>query len=318
MERYRIKGADAEAEAFITRSFDDSDYIAAHTSGSTGTPKEIRLLKSDMRASARATNKRFGIAELSRLLCPLSASYIAGKMMIVRAIEAGCELIMEKPSNRPMSEDYGEIDLMAVVPSQCTSLLENETAHRRLKNLIVGGAPIAADAERRLKEMPWKSFATYGMTETCSHVALRRCGEELYEAMPGITFSTDERNCLIITAPLFSFGELITNDVISIEDSRHFRWCGRYDNVINSGGVKLYPEMIEKKLYGVMPTPFYIHPVSDEKWGTSVGLTIERCGLNVAEIIGLCRSCLSPYEVPKHVSIVAELPRTANGKIKRY
>ena len=147
MERYRIKGADAEAEAFITRWFDDSDYIAAHTSGSTGTPKEIRLLKSDMRASARATNKRFGIAELSRLLCPLSASYIAGKMMIVRAIEAGCELIMEKPSNRPMSEDYGEIDLMAVVPSQCTSLLENETAHRRLKNLIVGGAPIAADAE---------------------------------------------------------------------------------------------------------------------------------------------------------------------------
>ncbi len=136
-----------EGKRFIDEWENGKDYVVAHTSGSTGTPKEIRLPKADMACSAQATIRRFGITSESRMLCPLSASYIAGKMMIVRALLSGCELIMEQPSNHPLHSDYGKIDLMAVVPSQCHGLLQNRYAGKFLRNLIVGGAPRTYELE---------------------------------------------------------------------------------------------------------------------------------------------------------------------------
>jgi len=306
-----------EGKRFLDEWENSLPYITAHTSGSTGRPKEIHLSKDDMRVSASSTNARFGIDASSCLFLPLSADYIAGKMMIVRAIEAGCRLIMETPSGAPLKTDIGMIDLMAAVPSQCGSLTENESARRSLRNLIVGGAPMTKEQEDMLSVMPWRTFATYGMTETCSHVALRAVGTETYEAMPGITFSSDERGCLVIHAEKYSFRQLTTNDIVDLTDDRHFRWCGRADNVINSGGIKFSPEELEKLLENRLPAPFFIHGAGSEKWGECIELVTEADPSEEGHILDVCRKVLPRYGCPRQVLFVKTLPRTANGKLRR-
>ena len=172
----------------------DRDFIVAHTSGSTGLPKEIRLPKADMRVSARATNSRFGIGERSLMFCPLSINYIAGKMMMTRAFEAECHLLFCHPSNHFLSDpsvrafidSHGAVDLVPVVPSQLSQIIENPHLTEGIHNIIIGGAPINPELEASLKSQPGTTryFATYGMTETCSHVALRPIGESHFSAMP--------------------------------------------------------------------------------------------------------------------------------------
>ena len=317
----RITNITDEGKRFVDEWLNDTAFITARTSGSTGEPKEIRLPKADMAVSARATNQRFGITAESRILCPLSAGYIAGKMMIVRALLSGCELIMEHPSNTPLAGDYGKIDLMAVVPSQCMELINSNVARNCLKNLIVGGAPLPVDLEDALTCMPWHTFATYGMTETCSHVALREIGSDVYTAMPGVSFETDSRGCLVINAPDYSFRQLVTNDVVESVSPHTFRWAGRFDNVINSGGIKFHPEQMEKLLEGKFPYPFFFRGAPHIKWGEAIEMVIE-CNDATADGIAAaaataCAAHLPRHAMPKRIVTVASLPRTANGKLKR-
>ena len=213
-----------EARQFIEEWNNSHDYIIAHTSGSTGKPKEIRLLKSDMRLSAEATCRYFGIGPESRLVLPLSPSYIAGKMMIVRALTSGAELWIEEPSMSPLKRDYGHIDLLPVVPSQLPTLLQSPYV-TEVRNLIVGGGALDPETELQLAACNLKAYATYGMTETCSHVALRdiTAGDEHFHALPGISFTTDERECLVIEAPHYSFRSLTTNDTVELIDNSRFR-----------------------------------------------------------------------------------------------
>lgn len=311
-----------EGKRFIDEWENGKDYVVAHTSGSTGTPKEILLPKADMACSAQATIRRFGITSESRMLCPLSASYIAGKMMIVRALLSGCELIMEQPSNHPLHSDYGKIDLMAVVPSQCHGLLQNRYAGKFLRNLIVGGAPLTYELEHALCRMPWQTFATYGMTETCSHVALRKTGSRSYTAMPGITFSIDNRGCLIINAPEYSFGKLATNDIVELSSADSFKWLGRFDNVINSGGIKFYPEQLEKLLEHAFDFPFFFKGMPDSKWGEAIEMIIECQDADkrthiISQAEKACMQHLPHHAIPKRITIVDALPRTDNGKLLR-
>lgn len=312
-------------EQFMAEWCDRRPYIIAHTSGSTGTPKEIHLLKSDMVMSARATNARFNISSHSHLHLTLSPAYIAGKMMIVRALEAGCDLTYESPANHGLlSIDYGDIDLLAVVPSQCSQLLSNPVAIKRLRNVIIGGAPISHATEQALLSAPWNSFATYGMTETCSHVALRRMGTDAYTAMPGIRFSTDHRDCLRINAPRFSFRQLQTNDIVDLLSPQSFIWKGRYDNVINSGGIKIFPEQLEAKLQPYVGMPFFVGSAPHPVWGTAVELVVELPDSKLADtseleqqLQDICRTRLTAVECPKSIKFTAALPRTENGKIRR-
>ncbi len=311
-----------EYEQFQKEWLSSETTIQAHTSGSTGIPKQILLAKNDMLNSAKATNRFFGIDRHSYLFSPLSANYIAGKMMYVRAYEAACTFISESPSNMPLKklpDGIERIDLMCVVPSQAENLLNNDLAKNNVKNVIVGGAPMTERLETQLSEMPWNTYVTYGMTETCSHVALRKAGSQVYNALPEIQFSTDRRNCLIISAPAFSFGTLVTNDVVHIESPTSFKWIGRYDNVINSGGIKFCPEELETLLAKELPVPFYIHNVPHDKWGETVGLTLEdpHNKIPTETILGICRNLLPRYAVPSVINRVAELPRTANGKLRR-
>lgn len=291
-------------------------YIVAHTSGSTGTPKEIRLLKADMRLSARATNSRFGINPASVLAIPLSMDYIAGKMMAVRAFEAGCRLLELPVSNR--IELNEPVDLLAIVPSQVDSIVSDANA-KYIRNVIIGGARLDNTRRRMLAGMPFAAFCTYGMTETCSHVALADAldPQGIYSAMPGVSFCTDSRDCLRITARGMSFGTLQTNDVVELLDSEHFRWLGRADNVINSGGIKIMAEELEVCLQSVIEVPFYIKAEPDDKWGEVPVLVAEASDSMLPQLQQAIDSLSLGRRKPQRIYCMPALPRTTNGKIRR-
>lgn len=307
----------ASVKDFINEWKSPSEYVTAHTSGSTGVPKAIYLFKKDMIASAKATNERFGINSSSVLGLPLSVDYIAGKMMCVRALTAECQLYEMPVSNHLRIER--EIDLLAVVPSQVDSLLTDGNAPRLVKNIIVGGAPLDKPRIDALCEKGFNAYLTYGMTETCSHVALSNLLQDdgIFKAMPGISFSTDNRNCLVIKAPSFSFGELVTNDIVELIDDDSFRWVGRFDNVINSGGIKISAEELENEISKFVKMPFYIVGCEDDRWGEVPVMVFEGDRSNEQGVIDLLRSHLDHRLCPKRVIAVEALPLTSNGKILR-
>lgn len=303
---------------FLKEWRDTQPYITAHTSGSTGTPKEIRLLKADMRASARATNEFFGITQDSTLLLPLSADYIAGKMQVVRALDAGCSLIAEDPSSAPFSHFEGHATMMPVVPSQLEGWLASGCT-RMVGNLLIGGSPLSPDMERRLIDARVKAFVSYGMTETCSHVALRRVGDDFYTGLPGFSFSTDERGCLVIDTTTLSFGRLVTNDVVELRDATSFKWLGRADNVINSGGVKIHPEEIEKVIAEIVPSAaeFYVSSRQSAKWGREAVVVTTADEQTFPDAVLDFLAQRTGRRLIKDVIRVARIEKTASGKLKR-
>ena len=289
----------AQVDDFLRLWRDDTDYITAHTSGSTGTPKEIRLLKADMRSSARATNAFFGIGRESTLALPLSVDYIAGKMMVVRAEEAGCSLIELPVSNQVRLDRHA--DLLAVVPSQVPSLLENPATLSHIGALLVGGAPLPEALRQAVVRAGLRAYIGYGMTETCSHVALRDLADSdgLFSAMPGVRFSTD---------------------IVDLRDETHFGWLGRFDNVINSGGIKIHPEKIESDMKTLCPElpDFYIESVADDKWGAVPRIVAEESDAWPDEkILEVAAGVACAKTRPRTIRRVASLPRTPNGKLLR-
>lgn len=305
---------------FLKEWFDGKPYITAHTSGSTGAPKEIQLLKSDMLISAGSTNRFFNITNESTLVCPLSANYIAGKMMIVRALVSGAMLYMEVPSNEPLKMDYGAIDLIALVPSQLPSILKREDL--RIKNILAGGAQLPDELAERVMECGINTFVSYGMTETCSHVALRCVGtgeSEIYTAMPDISFEVDDRSCLVVKSEERSFKNIVTNDIVNLIDNCHFRWIGRYDNVINSGGIKVFPELIEKQIQSLIPDSieYYVAKCNDKKWGEVPILVLSEDVREKEQLLcEISGRVNNKAERPNKV-VVTPIKHTASGKIIR-
>lgn len=306
------------ADSFIDEWLSPEPYVTARTSGSTGEPKEIRLLKDDMLKSAAATCRFFGIARQSRMLLPLSPDYIAGKMMIVRAIASGAHLFIECPSSNPAASDYGQLDLLPIVPAQIKGLLSSSYIGN-IKNILIGGAPLSPSEELLICNSGVKAWASYGMTETCSHVALRdvTSGHEHFTMLPGIQAAQDNRGCLVIEAPAFSFRRLVTNDIVELIDDKHFRWLGRADNVINSGGIKLHPEQIERKLAAIIDSPFYIIGRKSAKWGEEAVLYVESTSIDPQSLMSHIRQQLDRYSVPKEIKTLPQFERTESGKVKR-
>lgn len=318
------KVASEAFSAFVEEWLDEKDYVIGHTSGSTGTPKEIRLLKSDMRQSARMTNQFFSLDSGSRFFLCLSPDYIAGKMMIVRAMEAGAAIVEEKPSNQPLAHYRGHpFDLVAVVPSQALSMVEHRERLSSVRHLIVGGGVVSPMLRTRLAMSGVDAYATYGMTETCSHVALSRISieEEPFHALPPVSFETDSRGCLVVHTPQFSFSSLITNDVVELCSPDAFYWKGRYDNVINTGGIKVFPEEIERMIVGIIPDcRYYVSSRSSEKWGMEVVLVLECHSIEAdakVKLITAMKGVLPPYAVPKEIVCMSHFKETATGKIIR-
>lgn len=306
-------------EEFEQQWFDGRDYIVAQTSGSTGQPKPIHLLKADMIASAQATNRFFGIGKDDFLICPLSADYIAGKMMMVRGFVSRARVLMLPPSNQPSWQGHSR--LIAVVPSQVQAVLDSGCS---FDNLLIGGAQLTDDIKAKILQSGKTAYESYGMTETCSHVALRRVGESYFQAMPGVKFGVDGRGCLNVSLENFSLKSIQTNDLIELADEHRFRWLGRYDNVINTGGIKVFPEALEAQISSKLPgmPPFYITSCADAKWGNAIIMVVERGDVGDKFTMETLRAMLHTTDIdrrtwPKRIVEVERLPRTSNGKIKR-
>jgi O-succinylbenzoic acid--CoA ligase len=255
---------------FILRFLDLSDSIAQESSGTTGIPKEIALSKDSMIQSALLTVNKFRLGKGQTALLCLSTDYIAGKMMIVRALVAGMDLNWIEPSACPAVSGKRTIDLCAMVPLQVFNLIRKEITFTGIKNLLIGGSEISPELESQLKTVPSRIYETFGMAETCSHIALRRINGRgatpWFVAMPGVKIGTDPRGCLTIEAP-FLPDRVITNDVVTIMGKKRFLWKGRIDNLINSGGIKINPEHLEKMIAEILGHESYVVGIPDKKLG---------------------------------------------------
>lgn len=308
-------------EEFFNEWRGDSPFIIAHTSGSTGKPKEIRLDKNFVGESASRTNSFFNITTSSRLHSCVSPDFIGGKMMAVRAELAACTLTYETPSNNCLAGIGSRevIDLLAVVPSQMLHIVEHLDSMPQLNNIIVGGSAIHDSLRSKIIASGLNAYETYGMTETSSHIALRKIDgkEEWFTLFPGISVSLDERGCLEIK---FSDNTVVvTNDLAELADAQHFKINGRADHVIVTGGKKVNPAEVESILSRVIDMPFVVGSTPDEKWGERVVLKIEGQKNQVLEesVKSYFEKKLTPWQRPKKIEWVERLPRTANGKLKR-
>jgi o-succinylbenzoate---CoA ligase len=306
---------------FLRNWFDDSNFILAQTSGSTGKPKNIQLSKQSMMNSARMTNEFFGLdASKTALLC-LPASYIAGKMMLVRAIVGSFNLKTVEPSANPFTNLETEINFTAITPYQLFHSAETLKT-KFVRKIIVGGSPVNAKLEKLSETIPAELFETYGMTETFSHIALRRLDRneksDYFTVLNGVEIHQDERDCLVIKASHLLEEEIITNDIVEIKDKNSFRWLGRFDSVINSGGVKIHPEQVEKKLEGIIPTSYFITSISDEYLENKVIVVIESepYTLNQESDLRLkLEEVLSKFEVPKQIFFLPAFVYSKSNKV---
>lgn len=304
----------------LAREWDsDSDFIVCRTSGSTGSPKQIRLPKKQMLRSAERTARYFSLDAGSELHSCISPDYIGGKMMFVRERFLGCRLSWETPSNRPLESYEGnEIDLLSIVPSQMIYILDNLGSIPRIKNILIGGAPVSPTLRERIVSSGLNVFESYGMTETSSHIAIRKIGKEVspFTTLEGITVSNpDGRLCINIR----DWMEITTNDLAEVSNPNEFHILGRADNVINSGGKKIHPESVEMRLEKHLDNSyrFYISSRPDEKWGEAVILVTEAPPDSKAEIIEVCHRILDKHEIPKEIVFKDKIELTPNGKIRR-
>lgn len=296
---------------FLLDWFDGKSYIEMHTSGSTGIPKIIRVDKQAMVNSALATGDFFELQAGNKALHCLPVKYVAGKMMLVRAMILGLDLEFVAPSSHPLRNVDGNFDFAAMVPLQAQNSISEL---HRIKKLIVGGAKINSTLENQLIKLPTQVFETYGMTETISHIAAKSVGEKAFTVLPNVTISYDDQNCLVIHAPRISDDVIETNDVVELVNENQFIFLGRIDNVINSGGIKLLPEQIEEKLAGKIEPRYFISSKEDKELGEKIILVIEGNSFTVDNSIF---DELDKYEKPKEILFVPKFKETGNGKIIR-
>ncbi len=309
---------------FLEDWFSSSEVMIAHTSGSTGTPKEIALTKENMRKSAKMTCKYLHLQKGNTALLVMPVSYIAGKLMLIRAIEIGLKLICMQPTshitleeiNSQLNQNIESIDFVALTPMQVEKSLDFVS---KCKKLIIGGAPLSDKVKQDLYDFDNEVYETYAMTETITHIAFKQIQNKkyqtvsnLFEAFDEVNISQDERGCLVIDTPYDGL-QVVTNDVVEILDERNFNWIGRADNVINSGGIKLFPEQIEELIKPIISSSFYITSKHDDLLGQKLVLIVE----GDKQEIDLSKVALTKYQIPKEIIFIETFPRTESGKIKR-
>jgi O-succinylbenzoic acid--CoA ligase len=296
---------------FVLDWFDQNSFIEMQTSGTTGAPKLIRVDKQAMVNSAIATGEFFGLRSGIKVLHCLPTQYVAGKMMLVRAFILGWDMDLVAPGSNPLERNETEYDFAAMVPLQAEHSLGKLHV---IKKLILGGAKVSQALSEKLSALSTEIYETYGMTETITHIAAKRAGEEAFTVLPNVNISKDDRNCLVIDPYKICDEPVITNDVVEIVDEEHFIWLGRYDNVINSGGVKLFPEQIEEKLSGRIDRRFYVKGIADEVLGEKLVLVVE------GEPFDIDKSAfkgLGKFENPKEVQFIEKFEETGSGKVIR-
>lgn len=300
---------------FLMDWLDAKDYINVRTSGSTGQPKLMRVSKQAMVNSSIATGNYFKMGPGQTALLCLPTHYIAGKMMLVRSMILGLELDFVDPTTEPIFDYTKSYDFCAMIPIQLQHTLGKID---NIKTLIIGGAAISNSLEASIQGLKTKIYATYGMTETVSHVAVKRVNGkqkmDYFKVFPKVTISQDDRGCLVIDAPKLTSERLVTNDVVKLHSATEFELMGRIDNMVNSGGVKLFPELIEAKLAEQIKERFFMASEPDSTLGEKLILVLEsdKNTLKSSTFKGLDK-----LEVPKEVYAIPKFKETVTGKIQR-
>ena len=296
---------------FLTSWFDENDFILVKTSGSTGTPKEIKLKKIDLISSSKLTADYFNLKPGDKVINCLPVEYIAGKMMLVRSLVLGLDLYLFPVNSSPIKQIQKNYDLIAFTPMQ----LENSILFiDRIKNVLVGGSAVNENLKQKILNINTNVYETYGMTETITHIAVRNLtkGENEFTTLPGIEIGKRD-NCLFIKPNHLSIEMVQTNDIVQFTNKNKFLLIGRRDFIINSGGVKLNPETIEKKLSKYISADFVISSIDNSKFGEVVALVFKK---NIPDNYNKAFTHLSKYEIPKEVLAIDNFPEN-NGKINR-
>lgn len=313
------------------------------TSGSTGEPKFISINRSQMVLSARMTGQALRLKQGDRAIVCLSPCYIGGLMMLVRGLVLDLELTIVEPTGDPFeslnleTKTPQHFDFTALVPLQLESMVSSGTEHislvNKMKAILVGGAPVSGALLKKIQTVEAPIYHTFGMTETVSHIALRRLNgreaSESFKPLPSVEIGTDERGCLTIKSPVTNDRRIVTNDLVEIKPDNSFIWLGRIDHVINTGGVKVQAEKVESAIeealceieggvYG--NCEFFVGPLPDEKYGQVVAAIFE--GPNFSQdtqnkLRAKLSEKLNKYEIPKNMYFLRTFLRTPNGKIDR-
>jgi len=301
---------------FVEEWKNNSNLIQVNTSGSTGRPKSITLLKSHMEVSARMTGDFLDLRKGDTALLCMSPETIAGKMMLVRALVLEMNLIVAPVSSTPLKGIDESIDFAAMVPFQVEKSLDETPENlKAIKKLIIGGGSISIALWTHISEIPTLCYQTFGMTETISHIAMRRIetSASTYEALPEVQLTT-KNDCLVITAPNLGIDHLETNDIVKLTENR-FEWLGRKDFVINSGGIKIHPELVEQKLENLINTPFFSFGLPNNQFGQKHILCIESTLLKFQKMDFF--AILDKPIIPKEVYYFNSFTYTSSGKVNR-
>ena len=295
------------------------------SSGTTGDPKEFELDRSAMVASAQRTIAYFGLEPGERVLLCLPVEYIAGKMMVVRALTGELDLILREPSGRPLEKGEGAFTLAAMVPLQLHQSLKAGDDLTAIRRLLVGGGELHASTRSELALMdPPAVYESFGMTETYTHFALRRINgpdpEKWFRPLEGVELGSDERGCLMVHVPGVTRKPLVTSDLVEWSpDGEGFSWLGRADNLINTGGIKVIPEVVEQQMGEQLGYECLLLPSPDEILGQKLVLLVEYKGENAPadNWLAMMKSHLAPHELPREIIPVKSLPRNASFKPDR-
>ena len=294
----------------------DKKDLKVQTSGSTGSPKTIELPYSTIKASAEKTNEFFGLNENKTSMLCLSPNTIAGKMMIARAYFGGYEIICQEPNSNPLEHSERHFDFIAMVPLQLKASLKHMLTMQWQPQILIGGGPIPDSVKKELIRNDLTLYHSYGMTETASHVAIKTVNADspdYYVAVNGVRFRTNENQQLIIDSPDLGVENLVTNDCVELLSPTTFRWLGRSDFVINSGGVKIHPEVLEKKWNEILDSAMFLCSEPDETLGERLVGYFEGEEINLDQSV--IKSSFHVYEIPKAYYLVSKFERSESGKI---
>jgi O-succinylbenzoic acid--CoA ligase len=309
-------------EAWIS----DHPNIIAKTSGSTGYPKKVEIDKNRMIQSTKMTGDYLVLQQDQKALLCLPVNTIAGTMMVIRAFVLGLNLFPIKPTGNPLQNINEDFDFAAMTPFQVYNIMqskEGENKLNKIKNLIIGGADISFELYQKIKQLNNNTYHTYGMTETITHVAMKKLTgckpDNFFNALPGVRFSLDEKNCLVIHAPHLSERIIVTNDIVELENDTQFNFIGRYDHIINSGGIKISPEVVENKLSPYIKQRFVITSLTDDRLGEKVVLAVEGTPDKSIEFDNIFQKArLDRYEIPKRIIFMKKFQETTSGKVIRH
>ncbi|MBP8824818.1 MAG: AMP-binding protein [Flavobacteriales bacterium] len=302
--------------------------LPAFTSGTTGPPKLIRIPRRDLVRSARLTADAFGLNEGDRALLCLPCTYIAGKMMVVRAMALGLDLHVIDPRGSVLDNLMvrDAFRFTAMVPLQLHRAIQEDRkrVEAQFHTILLGGGPVSQALEEDLQGLRTSVFQGYGSTETVTHVALRRVNgpgrSERYHAIGDVSFSTDHRGCLVVNTPHLARKQQVTNDLVDLKDATQFRWRGRADHVILSGGKKIYPEELESRTAGLIPYAHFFTAVPDDRLGQAVALVLETeepAERVVDDVVQSLIKVLGMHEMPRRVTAMRTFKRTTSGKVVR-